>query len=89
LQHLFGVSDRVLHTLAFVTTSMTALLLWAPAASVALFLFMAAGSIEMAQLFASGRHPSTSDFAASVVGVILGIILGRVIWPRVFRYWSR
>lgn len=77
-------ADKVLHLLAFLTLAAI------PAAAiadtrwvllVALFLIAVGGGIEVAQSFVPNRVASGFDWAMDVVGIGLGVALGRVANP--------
>jgi hypothetical protein len=73
LQGWMGINDLVMHMIAFLVASTTAFIIWAPPQP-ALFLVLAAGGIEIAQIFLPDRHPSLLDFAASSLGIVAGAI---------------
>lgn len=69
---LKGHNDLFLHAGAFGVLSLMGLLLWASMGRVIWGLVMAAGAIEVIQLYRPTRHGEFSDFAASCAGIAAG-----------------
>lgn len=82
IQHTLGVDDHAMHMAAFLVASSTALLVWAPAAVISVLLG-AAASIELVQAYVPGRQPSAVDFLASGAGIVVGMLVVRLVWPRI------
>lgn len=80
LQGLMGIDDLAMHMFAFLVASTTAFIIWAPPQP-AVFLGLAAGGIEVAQMFLPDRQPSLLDFAASGLGIAAGAIT-YLVWRR-------
>lgn len=79
LQGFMGIDDLAMHLVAFLAASTTAFIIWTPPQP-AVFLGLAAGGIEIAQIFLPDRQPSLLDLAASGLGIFAGAItylLGR------------
>lgn len=73
LQGLMGIDDLTMHMFAFLVASTTAFIIWAPLQPT-VYLGLAAGGIEVAQMFFPDRQPSLLDFAASGLGIAAGAI---------------
>ncbi|MBB6469927.1 VanZ family protein [Aminobacter lissarensis] len=80
LQGWMGINDLAMHMIAFLIASTTAFIIWSPQQP-ALFLILAAGGIEIAQLFLPDRQPSLVDFTASGLGIVAGVIT-YLVWRR-------
>lgn len=89
VQSFLMLSDKSAHMLAFLAAGLTASLAARSAIWPVLALSGMAGVVEVMQIFAPGRSASTSDFAASMVGVAVGLAFGAVFWPILLRRRSR
>lgn len=80
LQGFMGIDDLALHMFAFLVASTTAFIIWAPPQTL-VFLGLAAGGIELAQMFLPDRQPSLLDFSASGLGIAAGAVTF-LVWRR-------
>lgn len=79
LQSFFMLGDRSVHMLAFLVAGLTASLAARSVIWPALALSVVAGIVEIIQIIVPGRSPSTVDFAASMVGIVGGQVLGALL----------
>ncbi len=76
-------NDKLNHGLAFFTLSLMARLIWPHRHAMLLFVLLMAfgGGIELLQwAMGFGRDADWMDFAADVVAIVLGLLIGKLFW---------
>lgn len=89
VQSFLMLGDKSAHMLAFLAAGLTVSLAARSVIWPVFALSGMAGIVEVMQIFVPGRSASTSDFAASLVGVAIGLAFGAVLWPILLRRRSR
>ena len=80
--HLFALADKVAHTLAFAALALVGLLAYPRHTWIVCILLVALGGlIEIVQGYTSTRSQEWEDFFADILGVGLGALLARLVWP--------
>ena len=79
---LFALADKVVHTLAFAALALVGLQAYPRYALVVCILLITLGGlIEVVQGYTSTRSQEWEDFFADILGVGLGSLLARLVWP--------
>ena len=79
---LFALADKVAHTLAFVALALVGLRAYpSRMLTVCVLLIALGGLIEVIQGYTSTRSQEWEDFFADILGVGLGALLARLVWP--------
>ena len=79
---LFALADKVVHTLAFAALALVGLRAYPRHTLIVCLLLIALGGlIEVVQSYTSTRAQEWEDFLADILGVGLGALLARLVWP--------
>ena len=79
---LFALADKVVHTLAFAALALVGLRAYPkPLLLVCALLMTLGGLIEVIQGYTATRSQEWEDFFADIIGVGLGTLLARLVWP--------
>lgn len=79
--HVFwGLAQYANHVLAFLSLTIIGSVAWGPRPRLLVVLVLGAAAVELAQAFVPQHRPALEDFAASLVGIVIGLALMRV-WP--------
>ena len=79
---LFALADKVVHTLAFAALALVGLRAYPKQLFLVCALLIALGGlIEVVQGYTSTRSQEWEDFFADILGVGLGTLLARLVWP--------
>ena len=79
---LFALADKVAHTLAFTALALVGLRAYPRHTWIVCILLIALGGlIEIVQGYTSTRSQEWEDFLADILGVGLGALLARLVWP--------
>ncbi len=79
---LFALADKVVHTVAFLVLTLVGLRAYPSKVLVMVVVLIALGGlIEILQGYTSTRSQEWEDFLADILGVGLGILLAKQLWP--------
>jgi len=79
---LFALADKVVHTLAFTALALVGLRAYPKHVVIVCLLLVALGGlIEIVQGYTSTRSQEWEDFLADILGIGLGTLLARLLWP--------
>ena len=79
---LFALADKVVHTLVFAALALVGLRAYPRQVLVMVVVLIALGGlIEILQGYISTRSQEWEDFLADILGVGLGTLLAKQIWP--------
>ena len=79
---LFALADKVVHTVAFLVLTLVGLRAYPRQVLVMVVVLIALGGlIEILQGYTSTRSQEWEDFLADTLGVGLGILLAKQLWP--------
>ena len=79
---LFALADKVVHSLAFAALALVGLRAYPThLLAVCALLIALGGLIEVVQGYTSTRSQEWEDFFADILGVGLGALLARLVWP--------
>ena len=80
--HLFALADKVVHTLAFAALALVGLRAYPKHLFLVCALLVTLGGlIEVIQGYTATRSQEWEDFFADILGVGLGALLARLVWP--------
>ena len=79
---LFALADKVVHTVAFLVLALVGLRAYPRQVLVMVVVLIALGGlIEILQGYTSTRSQEWEDFLADILGVGLGTLLAKPLWP--------
>jgi VanZ family protein len=79
---LFALADKVVHTVAFLVLTLVGLRAYPRQVLVMVVVLIALGGlIEILQGYTSTRSQEWEDFLADILGVGLGTLLAKQLWP--------
>ena len=79
---LFALADKVVHTVAFIVLTLFGLRAYPRQVLVMVVVLIALGGlIEILQGYISTRSQEWEDFLADILGVGLGTLLAKQLWP--------